>query len=113
MDGSTVVGRAFLDLAIHLGNPTSAGKIEPTRQAPCETKPPSCHSAPSFTRKGTPTHPMPTMISIASGKGGVGKSVIAANLSLLLAKKGKQVVLADLDVGGADAHVLFGLFHPP
>ena len=58
-------------------------------------------------------HPMPTMISIASGKGGVGKSVIAANLSLLLAKKGKQVVLADLDVGGADAHVLFGLFHPP
>ena len=58
-------------------------------------------------------HPMPTMISIASGKGGVGKSVIAANLSLLLAKQGKQVVLADLDVGGADAHVLFGLFHPP
>jgi flagellar biosynthesis protein FlhG len=56
---------------------------------------------------------MPTMISIASGKDGVGKSVIAANLSLLLAKKGKQVVLADLDVGGADAHVLFGLVHPP
>ena len=56
---------------------------------------------------------MPTMISIGSGKGGVGKSVIAANLSLSLAKKGKQVVLADLDVGGADAHVLLGLFHPP
>lgn len=60
----------------------------------------------------TKAHPMPIMISVASGKGGVGKSVIAANLSLLLAKKGKQVVLADLDVGGADAHVLFGLFHP-
>ncbi|MEX5213932.1 MAG: P-loop NTPase [Nitrospiraceae bacterium] len=56
---------------------------------------------------------MPIMISIASGKGGVGKSVIAANLSLFLAKKGKQVVLADLDVGGADAHALVGLFHPP
>lgn len=56
---------------------------------------------------------MPTIISIASGKDGVGKSVIAANLSLLLAKKGKQVVLANLDATGADGHVLFGLVHPP
>ncbi len=51
-------------------------------------------------------------ISIASGKGGVGKSVVAANLALGLARKGKQVVLADLDIGGADAHVLFGHIHP-
>ena len=47
---------------------------------------------------------MATIVSIASGKGGVGKSVIAANLALLLAKKGKRVTLADLDVGGADIH---------
>ena len=51
-------------------------------------------------------------ISVASGKGGVGKSVIAANLALSLAQKGKQVVLADLDIGGADAHVLFGYLYP-
>ena len=56
---------------------------------------------------------MATIISIASGKGGVGKSVIAANLALLLAKKGKRVTLADLDVGGADIHILFGLMNPP
>jgi flagellar biosynthesis protein FlhG len=56
---------------------------------------------------------MATIISIASGKGGVGKSVVASNLAVLLARRGKQVVLADLDVGGADLHVLFGLFHPP
>lgn len=55
---------------------------------------------------------MALIISIASGKGGVGKSVVAANLALVLARKGKQVVLADLDIGGADAHVLFGLLHP-
>lgn len=55
---------------------------------------------------------MAHIISIASGKGGVGKSVVAANLALVLARKGKQVVLADLDIGGADAHVLFGLLHP-
>lgn len=55
---------------------------------------------------------MARVISVASGKGGVGKSVISANLSLVLAQKGKQVVLADLDVGGADAHVLVGLLNP-
>ena len=56
---------------------------------------------------------MATIISIASGKGGVGKSVIAANLALLLAKQGKRVVLSDLDIGGADIHILFGLMNPP
>ncbi len=39
--------------------------------------------------------------------------MIAANLAMLLAKKGKRVVLADLDVGGADAHILFGMLNPP
>ena len=56
---------------------------------------------------------MAHIISVASGKGGVGKSVVATNLALLLARKGKQVVLADLDVGGADAHILLGLLNPP
>lgn len=56
---------------------------------------------------------MARVISVASGKGGVGKSVVSANLALVLAGKGKQVVLADLDVGGADAHVLVGLLNPP
>lgn len=56
---------------------------------------------------------MARIVSIASGKGGVGKSVVAANLALLLAKKGLRVVLADLDIGGADSHILFGLLNPP
>lgn len=56
---------------------------------------------------------MARIVSIASGKGGVGKSVVAANLALLLAKKGRRVVLADLDIGGADSHILFGLLNPP
>lgn len=55
---------------------------------------------------------MARIVSIASGKGGVGKSVVAANLALLLAKRGRRVVLADLDIGGADSHILFGLLHP-
>ena len=55
---------------------------------------------------------MTHIISIASGKGGVGKSVISSNLALLFSKRGKRVILTDLDTGGANQHVLFGLFHP-
>lgn len=56
---------------------------------------------------------MATIISVASGKGGVGKSVVASNLGILLASRGKRVVLADLDIGGADLNILFGIFNPP
>jgi flagellar biosynthesis protein FlhG len=56
---------------------------------------------------------MATLISVASGKGGVGKSVVSTNLALALAKTGRSVLLADLDVGGADAHILFGQLNPP
>jgi flagellar biosynthesis protein FlhG len=55
---------------------------------------------------------MPTMVSIASGKGGVGKSMVASNLGLLLARQGKRVVLVDMDIGGANLHILFGLLQP-
>lgn len=56
---------------------------------------------------------MATILSVASGKGGVGKSMVASNLGLLLSRKGKKVILADLDIGGANLHILFGMFHPP
>ncbi|MCA9470801.1 MAG: P-loop NTPase [Nitrospirales bacterium] len=54
----------------------------------------------------------PTVISIASGKGGVGKSVISSNLALQFSRQGKKVVLIDLDIGGANLHVLFGNLSP-
>lgn len=52
---------------------------------------------------------MMNILPIASGKGGVGKSNIAANLAINLAQKGKRVVLADMDFGGANLHTLLGL----
>lgn len=55
---------------------------------------------------------MAVTISIGSGKGGTGKTMVIANLALLLAKTGKKVCLVDLDLGGADAHMLFGMFEP-
>lgn len=55
---------------------------------------------------------MAVTISIGSGKGGTGKTMTIVNLALSLAKTGRRVCLVDLDLGGADAHVLFGLFDP-
>ncbi|HUX37565.1 MAG TPA: P-loop NTPase [Rectinemataceae bacterium] len=51
------------------------------------------------------------IVPIASGKGGVGKSLVAANLSIALGQAGKRVVLADLDLGASNLHVILGL--PP
>ncbi len=38
--------------------------------------------------------------------------MVIANLALLLARTGKKVCLVDLDIGGSDVHLLFGLFEP-
>ena len=50
-----------------------------------------------------------TLIPIASGKGGVGKSLISANLAMALAEKGKSTIAVDLDFGGGNLHSLLGL----
>jgi len=55
---------------------------------------------------------MTTIISIGSGKGGVGKSMLSSNLAVLLAGKGYKATLIDLDAGGANAHIMFGVFKP-
>ena len=49
------------------------------------------------------------IIPIAGGKGGVGKSVLAANLALSMALYGKRTVLVDLDLGGSNLHTLLGM----
>ncbi len=53
--------------------------------------------------------PGKTIIAVGGAKGGVGKSAIAANLAVGLALLGQQVVLADLDLGGADVHLYLGV----
>ncbi|MDR0472508.1 MAG: P-loop NTPase [Treponema sp.] len=48
------------------------------------------------------------VIPIASGKGGVGKSLVSANLGVAFAQAGKRVVLADLDLGASNLHLVLG-----
>ena len=53
------------------------------------------------------------IIAIASGKGGVGKSMLTANLAVALGQSGKQVVAADLDLGGSNLHLALGAMGLP
>jgi flagellar biosynthesis protein FlhG len=52
------------------------------------------------------------VISVGGGKGGIGKSVIAANLAIELARRGERVVLVDADLGGANLHTCLGVDAP-
>ncbi|MBI3986204.1 MAG: P-loop NTPase [Lentisphaerae bacterium] len=53
----------------------------------------------------TPTQ----IIAIGGGKGGVGKSFVAANLATAIAQAGHPTLIVDLDLGGANLHTLFGV----
>jgi flagellar biosynthesis protein FlhG len=54
--------------------------------------------------------PLPlTTIAVASGKGGVGKTNVTANLAVALARRGQRVCVLDADLGLANLDVLFGL----
>ncbi|HET6439625.1 MAG TPA: P-loop NTPase [Anaeromyxobacter sp.] len=76
------------------------------------------HPAPGPTRRASAPSPAGTsarahrVVSIGGGKGGIGKSLLSANLGIELARRGKRVVLVDADLGGANLHTTLGLEVP-
>jgi flagellar biosynthesis protein FlhG len=64
---------------------------------------------PSSRNEGSPPHKASRIISVSSGKGGVGKTNIAINLALAYAKLGKKVIVLDADLGLANVNVVLGV----
>jgi len=50
--------------------------------------------------------------AVGGGKGGTGKSLISSTLAIELAKTGKEVILIDVDLGGANLHTCLGIKPP-
>ena len=69
-------------------------------------------NSPDTTKPGPslPLKPMGKVVAITSGKGGVGKTFVSANLAAALAKRGHRVLVIDDDLGLANLDVVLNLY---
>ena len=69
-------------------------------------------NSPDTTKPGPslPLKPMGKVVAITSGKGGVGKTFVSANLASALAKRGHRVLVLDADLGLAHLDVVLNLY---
>ncbi len=89
-------------IKITVTNPSGPAKV--THNPPgAEATPPSAPEMPNLGR----------ILAISSGKGGVGKSTISANLAVALARGGARVGLMDADVYGPNIPRMFGVSEKP
>ena len=58
--------------------------------------------------KASQTRPLARVITVTSGKGGVGKSNTAINLAVQFRKMGQRVIILDADFGLANIEIMFG-----
>jgi flagellar biosynthesis protein FlhG len=52
------------------------------------------------------------VLAVGGGKGGIGKTLLTANLGICLARSGMKVVLVDADLGGSNLHTCLGIDFP-
>jgi ATP-binding protein involved in chromosome partitioning len=91
---------------ISVTNPAGPAKVTHAAPAGGEAGPPRPPAAPEMPNLGR-------IIAISSGKGGVGKSTVAANVAVALARSGRRVGLMDADVYGPNIPRMFGLSERP
>jgi len=88
-----------------------AGGQEPHAQRPGGGAPPAAHGQGIAQRQ--PIESVRHLIAVASGKGGVGKSTVCANLALALVHQGARVGLLDADIYGPSVPTMMGVNHRP
>jgi ATP-binding protein involved in chromosome partitioning len=86
-------------IKISVSNPTGPAKVT--------------HGPPAGAQPATEQPNLGRVIAISSGKGGVGKSTVAANLAVALAESGKRVGVMDADIYGPNIPRMFGVFDRP
>jgi flagellar biosynthesis protein FlhG len=69
-------------------------------------------SGPAGRGRAEPPTPGPRLIAVGGGKGGVGKTLVVANLAAALAQAGQRVVAVDTDLEGANLHTALGVPSP-
>jgi ATP-binding protein involved in chromosome partitioning len=101
------------DVQITVGDATaSAPAAKPAGRAlPVMSEQPAAQRVPAPTPVTYPN--LGRIIAVSSGKGGVGKSTVAVNLAVSLAKQGARVGLLDADVYGPNVPLMMGVNEPP
>jgi len=127
-EANVIDGAVRVRIELGPGNPAVAGTIERSARAAIEALPgvrtvalsvvapaPRAAAGP-----GAPPAPealsltgVRSIVAVASGKGGVGKSTVAVNLAVALARKGAAVGLLDADVYGPSIPLMMGVDERP
>ena len=93
---------------------TAEREMVPLKEQPPEKQPPNTPpGAQPATFQKLDLLGIDSVIAIASGKGGVGKSTTAVNLALAMAAKGKRVGLLDADIYGPSIPLMLGITDKP
>src|SRR5687768_14111356 len=90
-----------------MSNSSRAPRAEARLLGPTEPGPVGS-GPPGLSRRPRPRR----IIAVGGGKGGIGKSMVSANLGVALAQAGLNVLLVDADLGGANLHTCLGVGQP-
>ena len=109
--GLEPVRKAAEDAVNRVAGVTSVTAVLTAQRPPRQAQPARPRTRPAADRPLIPG--VSTIVAVASGKGGVGKSTLAVNLALGLARRGQSVGLLDADIYGPSVPRLLGSFERP